>query len=74
MPVSIDTCLKNKSSNPIYIRDEIAPDPKINIGIKSGKIIRGISKLCCFRDKVREEPKIPIKLKEGVPRIREKIR
>ena len=67
-------CLINKSSNPININDEIAPDPKINIGIKSGKIISGISKLCCFRDKVNEEPKIPIKLKEGVPKIRVKIK
>ena len=74
IPVKINSCLINKSSNPTKINDEIAPDPKIKVGIKSGKIIRGINKLCCFKDKVSEDPKIPIKLKAGVPKIREKIK
>lgn len=35
--------------------------------MNSGKIINGINKLCCRKLSVKAEPKLPIKLREGVP-------
>ena len=49
------------------ISDEIAPDPNIKVGIKSGKMIKGIKRLCCFKVRVKAEPILPIKLNDGVP-------
>ena len=49
------------------IKEEVEPDPNIKVGINSGKIINGINKLCCRKLSVKAEPKLPIKLREGVP-------
>ena len=56
IPNKIFICLKKTSSKPVKISDEIAPDPNIKVGIKSGKMIKGIKRLCCFKVRVKADP------------------
>lgn len=55
------------------INEEIDPDPNIKVGMKSGKIINGIKRLCCLKVRVNADPILPIKLKDGVPTNIDKV-